>query len=106
VPTQHQITVEDFGKPLALYEKEFRELKKLGVGGQGNVFLVERISDNSFFAAKKYQSSHQFHRAKDEFELLQKMRHDNIVSLEECFYTQGSNEVIIILELCPYGDLN
>ena len=28
------------------------------------------------------------------------------MGLNEAFYTEGENKLIIILEYCPYGDLN
>ena len=34
------------------------------------------------------------------------MKHNNIVKLEESFYTEGKNELIIVMEFCQHGDLN
>ena len=85
----------------------YREVKHLSKGGMGSVFLVERKADGQKFAAKRQLRTHpaDYTNAKAELVMLQKIDHPNIVKFEESFYSNKNNELILIIEYCPYGDL-
>ena len=37
--------------------------------------------------------------------MIQKLDHDNIVKFEESFCDENANTLVMIIEYCPYGDL-
>ena len=76
------------GKPLAQYEKDYKEKKSLGSGAQGAVVLVKsKRGLGKVFAAKKQikVDNSDFQSMKREQEMLMKMNHRNIVRLEDSY---------------------
>ena len=39
-------------------------------------------------------------RSKEEFEILKKLRHPNIINCVDCFCDEASNQMVIVLEFC------
>ena len=90
----------NLGRPLEEYTQLYEEKRVLGIGGMGEVFLVKRKSDGVLFAAKK-QNDPIFHSTFiEELEMMQKIRHENVVSLVESFHSKEKKELIIIIEYC------
>lgn len=81
----------------------------LGTGSFGEVYLVEKISDRSLHAMKVLCKDKIFEHklaryAKTERNVLSVINHPFIVRLNFSFQTQ--NELFLILQYCPGGDLS
>jgi serine/threonine protein kinase len=64
------------------YHREFQELRRLGRGGQGTVFVVENLLDGIEYAVKKIllpRASKERDRVLREVRSLARLEHDNIV---------------------------
>ena len=72
----------------------------IGFGGFGTVFKAQDLEHGNLVALKKISGS----RAKAEFQLLETIRHDNIVKGYE-FY-EGDQEAHIVMEWVPGGSVN
>lgn len=89
----------------------YETLELLGSGQYGDVYLVERKSDGQLFAAKLANNQargggDQLHmaQAKQEAELLKRMRHANIT---RCIETvEDRSRLAIIMEYASGGDVD
>ena len=88
----------------------FTIIKKLGKGSFAEVYLVQRKIDKQLYALKRVDySSMSFsdrEHALNEIRLLASFSHPNIISYKECFYTQSSNSLDMIMEYASNGDLS
>ena len=91
-------------KPFEQYGEDYKEKRKLGEGGCGLAYLVQRIRDGKYFVAKKQQKKNDsdFKMAKKELLLLEQLEHPNIVKVEDAFFKDKAayQEIIIVLEYC------
>ncbi|KAI8825176.1 calcium/calmodulin-dependent protein kinase type I [Fimicolochytrium jonesii] len=88
------------------YEAQFFTGKQLGVGTFAIVKECTRKADSKKFAAKiidKAQLKDQLHLLRGEIDVLRKVHHTHIISLEECFETR--THVYLITELASGGEL-
>ena len=87
-------------------------LDKIGEGAYADVFWVQRLSDNKFFALKKLRLVRDNHDAmcnfKNENQTSRRLgKHSNIVELHEIVENKafegqpGDKEVFLLYELCP-----
>ena len=97
---------EDFAKKstLALYE----EVKKLGEGGFGSVFLYKHLISKELVAIKFVDfgsliSTEDVGRVYSEIGVLRGLRHPNIVQLMDAFTT--NEKVCFVMEYCSGGEL-
>lgn len=88
---------------------DFEEIKPLGKGAFGQVFLVKRKSDNQLYAMKKVKIGTMNSKDKDnalnEVRVLASMEHPNIISYKEAFYDEESLSLLMIMEYAEDGDL-
>jgi NIMA (never in mitosis gene a)-related kinase len=88
----------------------FTIIKKLGKGSFAEVYLVQRKIDKQLYALKRVDyssmSSSDKEHALNEIRLLASFSHPNIISYKECFYTQSSNSLDMIMEYATHGDLS
>ncbi|CDW89321.1 protein kinase domain containing protein [Stylonychia lemnae] len=107
---QENVTIEEKQKPQE--EKigpwSFIAHQLLGTGSFGEVFLVEKISNNRFYAMKVLTKSkimgHNLTRyAMTERNVMSIVNHPFIVKLNYAFQTQ--EKLFLILDYCPGGDL-
>ena len=89
------------GQPFDQYERQYEEKRLLGQGGMGKVMLVMRKDSGQYFAAKQQLDSRHFDSAKEELQMLQKLKHPNIVNCVDSFHTPGQDKCVIVLEFCP-----
>ena len=97
---------EEFSKSstLALYS----EIKKLGQGGFGSVFLYEHVISRAQVAIKfveldSLNSTEDVNRVYSEIGALRGLRHPNIVQLIDAFTT--NDKVCFVMEYCSGGEL-
>ena len=101
-----QATFEEaFGRPLEQYEDLYRQVKLLGEGGYGKVYLSERKSDLKQFASKVQQRSNErdFENFKEELKMLQKLDHPNIVKYYETYIDE--KYIYLVMEYIDGGEL-
>ena len=90
--------------------ENFEIIKSLGQGSFGTVFYVLRKSDNNFYALKRVKisemsQSDQEH-ALNEVRVLASFTHQNIISYKECFFSENTKTLDIIMEYAENGDLS
>lgn len=90
--------------------ENFEIIKPLGQGSFGTVFYVLRKSDNNFYALKRVKisemsQSDQEH-ALNEVRVLASFTHQNIISYKECFFSENTKTLDIIMEYAENGDLS
>lgn len=81
---------------------EYEEIKDIGAGAFGQVFLVRRKSDNNLFVMKKVKKTDSKKEEK-EIVILKKLDHPYIVQYIGSFY-EGT-KLCIVMELMNKGDL-
>ncbi|XP_071708310.1 serine/threonine-protein kinase D6PK-like [Rutidosis leptorrhynchoides] len=87
----------------------FRQLKQLGVGDIGSVYLCELIGTRTYFAMKVMDkamlaSRNKLLRAQTEREILKYLDHPFLPTLYAHFDTE--NLSCLVMEYCPGGDLH
>jgi serine/threonine protein kinase len=99
-------SAEDLEEGTAILGK-YRVLEFLGVGGMASVFKAQRISDDRLFAIKlldpTVSDDNVRKRFKLEFDLIQKIKHKNVVSMEE--QVDEGQWIYTVMEYLPGGDL-
>lgn len=100
------------GKTEAI-ENKYKLGSQVGQPGQfGRAYLCERKEDNKKFAVKKIskrkfgdrtRKNEHFKQLKGEIEIMQQMKHDNIIEYGETFESQ--EELWIVMERCTGGEL-
>lgn len=103
------LTNEEDGGKEYIGAHSFTAHELLGTGSFGEVYLVEKISDNSLHAMKVLCKDKIFEHklaryAMTERNVLSVINHPFIVKLNFSFQTQ--NELFLILQYCPGGDLS
>lgn len=103
------LTNEDDGAKEYIGAHSFTAHELLGTGSFGEVYLVEKISDDSLHAMKVLCKDKIFEHklaryAMTERNVLSVINHPFIVKLNFSFQTQ--NELFLILQYCPGGDLS
>ena len=91
---------EQVGRPYEEYSELYREIRELGKGAMGKVVLVERISDNMQFAAKKQKNAGFYQDAVGEFKMMQQIQHENVVNIVEFFQSIPKQQCILIIDYC------
>ncbi|CAD8043083.1 unnamed protein product [Paramecium primaurelia] len=86
-------------RPLSEYQQCYQEIKIIGRGQFGIVYLIQEKSTLKEFAAKKINGE----CSNTELDILLKLKHPNIINVYECFKDQKS--IIIIMDYCQKGDL-
>lgn len=65
------------------YSNDYKEIKKLGTGGFGTVYLSQYYLDNQEYAIKKiilhHKSLHELQKIVSEIEIISKLNHPNII---------------------------
>ncbi|PWA82969.1 Protein kinase, catalytic domain-containing protein [Artemisia annua] len=89
--------------------KHFRQIKRLGCGDIGSVYLSELIGTRSYFAMKVMDkvalaSRNKLLRAQTEREILQSLDHPFLPTLYAHFETEKLS--CLVMEYCPGGDLH
>lgn len=92
------------GRSFEHYEKEYREIRKVGKGGYGKVVLVESLREHKVFIAKKNLKEEKDNDALVEMQLLRRINHPNILFTKEGF-VDGRNNMVMIVEFCGFGSL-
>ena len=93
---------QKFEKP----EDKYTQSRKLGEGGFGIVYLVQRKTDGLKLVMKKpkLESGVSMQDVQQEIEMMQRLKHPHIVRLVES-YTESSGALIMITEFADGGDL-
>jgi len=98
---------EDMPRQKGRLAKDYKILKKLGRGNFAVVRLLQRKSDNKYFAAKIIKKSNlkqeELKTLHDEVKILKKLKHPNINSLIETLDTK--HHLYMVLELLAGGEL-
>nr|XP_043635046.1 serine/threonine-protein kinase D6PK-like [Erigeron canadensis] len=89
--------------------KHFRQIKRLGGGDIGSVYLSELIGTRNYFAMKvmdkaSLASRNKLLRAQTEKEILQSLDHPFLPTLYAHFDTEKLS--CLVMEYCPGGDLH
>jgi serine/threonine protein kinase len=89
------------------FDKKYRQIKLIGKGSTATVYLVERISDGKFFAAKvislKSSNDRNYETFVNESKLLRILKHKNIINLESVYIHK--KELIQVMEYFKGGTL-
>ena len=94
-------------KPLP-FSHAYKPIRQLGEGGYGSVWLVQRISDDSLYAAKIIPDSKCTRKTwcedrsamiPDEVQLTEALDHPNLINLHELYFEQES--WVIVMEYLP-----
>ncbi|CAD8126522.1 unnamed protein product [Paramecium sonneborni] len=86
---------------------QFKRIKKIGKGNYGDVLLVQRKSDDKFFAIKRVDLSFKESYVVDplnEVKLLRSLDHPNIISHYDSF--THNNKLCIVMEYAENADLS
>ncbi|CAD8061194.1 unnamed protein product [Paramecium sonneborni] len=86
-------------RPINEYEKCYNEIKIIGRGQFGIVYLIQHKQNMKEYAAKKINGECQ----NSELDILLKLKHPNVINVYECFRDQ--NSTIIVMDHCQKGDL-
>ncbi|CAD8053242.1 unnamed protein product [Paramecium sonneborni] len=86
-------------RPINEYEQCYKEIKIIGRGQFGIVYLIQHKQTMKEYASKKINGECQ----RSELDILFKMKHPNIINVYECF--RDENQTIIIMDYCQKGDL-
>uniref|UniRef100_A0A7S2JXS4 non-specific serine/threonine protein kinase n=1 Tax=Zooxanthella nutricula TaxID=1333877 RepID=A0A7S2JXS4_9DINO len=94
-------------------QNQYRQMRLIGSGGYGSVYLVERLHDGVQFVSKKIlvRDITEVDEYSKEAKELVTLRHRHIVSYEEDFVhveygaLEPKTYFIIVMEYCPEGDL-
>lgn len=100
------------GKQKGLKINKYKTLGVLGKGSYGSVYLVQNEENGKMFAMKtllrqnnKWNNLKKSNEIRDEINIMKKIRHDHIVSLEEVIDDPSSREVYLIQELLEGGPI-
>ena len=107
-----QSTVSLTNRTVDLTQMKVKVLDKIGEGAYADVFRVQRVSDNQFFALKKLRlvrdNKDALNNFKNENTTSRRLgKHCNIVELHEIVENKafegqsGDKEVFLLYELCP-----
>ena len=84
--------------------------KFLGKGSFGSVQLVQRKSDNKYYAMKRIAMSKLPEKDKqnalNEIRILASLNHKNIIGYKESFYDEASQTLNLIMEYADDGDIS
>ena len=90
--------------------EKFDIFKTIGKGSFANVLKVKRKEDNQFYALKRVNildmSPCDRDHALNEVRLLASFHHPNIIEYKECFYTEETHTLDIVMEYAEQGDLS
>jgi 5'-AMP-activated protein kinase catalytic alpha subunit len=86
----------------SLFEFGYSYLRQLGRGGFGNIHLIYSKKYNQHFALKQSNKSSRFELI-NEFEILKKVSHPNIINLYSMININSND--CIVLEYCSGGNL-
>lgn len=88
-----------------VFDKQWRTIKSLDSGGQGNVYLVHKLpkKDDTRYALKELQQHSKLPRFKQETEAVRKLDHHNIISVVD--YNLSAEKPYVVMEYCPRGSL-
>lgn len=100
------------GKQKGLKINKYQTFEVLGKGSYGSVYLVRNEENGKMYAMKtllrqsnKWNNLKKTNEIKAEINIMKKLRHDNIVSLEEVIDDPNSREVYLIQELLEGGPI-
>ena len=89
--------------------KDFRIERLLGKGSFGDVYRAVRRDDNETYALKRVDITQmdgkEISDALNEIRFLASVRHENVLGFLHSFLTPDGNELCIVTEFCPGGDL-
>ena len=84
--------------------------KYLGKGSFGSVQIVQRKSDNQYYAMKRISMSKLGEKDKknalNEIRLLASLKHKNIIGYKEAFFDDASKTLNIVMEYADGGDIS
>src|SRR5262249_32851450 len=84
---------------------DWKQLRCLGEGGQGQTFLVQRAigDDKGQFVLKRLKNSARSGRFQAEIDALSRLEHRNIVRIVE--HGEHKGKPYLVMEYCECGDL-
>ena len=90
--------------------EQFDIIKTIGKGSFASVLKLKRKEDNQYYALKRVKilemSPCDRDHALNEVRLLASFHHPNIIEYKECFYTEESHTLDIVMEYAEKGDLS
>ena len=90
--------------------EQFDIIKTIGKGSFASVLKLKRKEDNQYYALKRVKilqmSPCDRDHALNEVRLLASFHHPNIIEYKECFYTEESHTLDIVMEYAEQGDLS
>lgn len=85
----------------------YKEIKCIGNGSFGQVFMVEHITEKKNYVIKKIKTAHISEKDKDNIEnevaLLKQLHHPNIVAYKDSFTLDDC--IHIVMSYCEGGDM-
>lgn len=100
------------GKQKGLKINKYQTFGVLGKGSYGSVYLVRNEENGKMYAMKtlqrqsnKWNNLKKTNEIRDEINIMKKIRHDHIVTLEEVIDDPNSREVYLIQELLEGGPI-
>ena len=85
----------------------YKEVKKVGKGGQGSCFRVKKFGDIKTFIAKvEIKNELSGTTLMEWITISQHLKYEMIVTGTECFWDPEKKEITMILEDCANGDVN
>ena len=88
----------------------YEQIKQLGKGAFGSVYLVSERSTRRSWVMKrvalKGMNTRERQAAFQESRLLQRLRHPHICSYQDSFVDKQKNELCVVMTFCPGGDLH
>lgn len=89
------------------YSSIYQDIKSIGRGNFGTVYLVKNLAENKLYVAKKIPldalSEKEIESTISEAQLLKNLDNPNIVAYKNSFSEKGT--LIIVMEYCDQGDL-
>lgn len=95
------LTEEDFKRGAARLKEEYKVVRELGAGAEGDVREVVHLASGKHYAMKSIRRRGD--RRPRELEVLKRLRHPNLVELEDWFATR--THYFLVFELATGGEL-
>ena len=89
--------------------ERYEEVKALGKGSFGAVFLMRERTTRRSWVMKKIKlprDKRERQAAFQEAKLLQQLRHPHICSYHDSFVDKPTNQLCVVMTFCPGGDLH
>ena len=96
------------GKGSDKTKESYEELRKIGEGGQGKLYLVKRKRDNKLLVRKEQTSYDMIGDVPSEMHIFEDVltHHPSIIHFDHAGYLKPNNSLVLYFEYCQGGDLH